>query len=59
MLDVYYAKDIELGNSSTIIRSFIVKDQAKSFHQDSVEEAEAHLENPVKYLRWASFFKNS
>ena len=59
MLDVYYAKDIELDNSSTIIRSFIVKDQEKSFHQYSVEEAEEHLENPVKYLRWASFFKNS
>ena len=56
MLDVYYAKDIELDNSSTIIRSFIVKDQAKLFHQSPVEEA--HLENPVKHLRWASFFKN-
>lgn len=57
MLDVHYAKDIELDNSSTIIRSLIVRDQVKLFHHSSVEEA--HLENPVKHLGWASFFKNS
>ena len=57
MLDVHSAKDIELDNSSTIIRSLIVRDQVKLFHHSSVEEA--HLENPVKHLGWASFFKNS